>query len=355
VLSVPDTSGRYYLMPMLDAWTNVFASPGSRTTGNGKGAFAIVGPKWSGSLPGGLTRIDAPTNTVWIVGRTQTNGKQDYDAVHAIQDQYTLTPLSAWGKPYRAPDNVAVDPNVDSKTPIVQQVAQMDAATFFRKVNALMVGDPPAAADAAALAQFAPFGIGPGKPIDAQGHDPVLDAGLKLGQSRVVTEAKKSVGRKARGWDILPENTGRYGTDYLYRAIVAFVGIGANLPDDAVYPRATTDSSGQPLTGANKYEMHFTKDSMPPVNAFWSLTMYNAKQGFVDNPINRYAIGDRDDLSFADDGSLTLYVQHDSPGKEKEANWLPAPPDSFNLFLRLYWPSQTIGENGWTPPAVQRA
>jgi hypothetical protein len=132
------------------------------------------------------------------------------------------------------------------------------------------------------------------------------------------------------------------------------VGLGANLPDDAVYPHALNDSSGQPLTGANKYVMHFTKEALPPVKAFWSLTMYNAKQGFVDNPLNRYAIGDRDALTFGEDGSLTLYIQHDSPGKDKEPNWLPAPTDSFNLFLRLYWPSQAIGGDGWKPPGVER-
>ena len=144
VLSVPDTKGRYYLMPMLDAWTNVFASPGSRTTGTGKGDFAIVGPGFKGKLPAGLKKIESPTNLVWFIGRTQTNGKADYEAVHAIQKEYKLTPLSAWGKPYTPPTNVPVDPQI-SKAPPVEPVKKMSAPAFFARLNALMKENPPAA------------------------------------------------------------------------------------------------------------------------------------------------------------------------------------------------------------------
>ena len=289
VLSVPDMGNRYYLMPMLDAWTNVFSSPGTRTTGNSKKDFAIVGPGWSKPVPDGLTQIKAPTNIVWIIGRTQTNGKKDFDAVHAVQHQYLLTPLSSWGKQYHAPTDVPVDKNAETKTAPVDQVAQMDAATFFGRLNALMVSNPPSAADAPALARFAPFGIGPGKALDPKGLDPVLEAGLKLGRTRLTEEAKKPKGTSVNGWDILSGDIGRYGADYTLRAVVALVGLGANLPDDAVYPHATKDSSGKPLTGANTYTVHFAKGALPPVKAFWSLTMYNAKQFFVDNPINRFA------------------------------------------------------------------
>jgi hypothetical protein len=192
VLSVPDTHGRYYLMPMLDAWTNVFASPGKRTTGTGKGNFAITGPGWTGSLPVGVKEIKSPTDMVWVIGRTQANGKADFPAVNAIQAQYKLTPLSEWGKPYT------------------------------------------------------------------------------------------------------------------------------------------------------------------PVNAFWSITMYNAKQSFVANPLNRFAIGDRDKLKFNPDGSLDIYLQHDSPGKDKESNWLPADAGSFNVALRMYWPKESALSGAWTPPPIKK-
>jgi hypothetical protein len=357
VLSLPEMDNRYYLMQMLDAWTNVFASPGTRTTGSSKCDFAIVGPSSKGTLPENVKVIKAPTSMVWVVGRTQTNGKEDYAAVNAIQDQYKLTPLSAWGKTYTPPGNSPVDPAVDMKTPPVEQVIHMDANTFFSRLNALMKGNPPAAADADALKRFAPLGIAPGKPFDLKDLDPAvaksLEEGVRTGLARIIAEAKKTHGKMLNGWEFMSD-VGRYGTNYSWRAVVALIGLGANLPEDAVYPRATKDAGGQPLTGANNYVIRFAKGQLPPVGAFWSITLYNSRQFFVTNPINRYAIGDRDKLKFDDDGSLTIYVQNESPGKDKESNWLPAPQDSFNLFMRLYWPKKEIIEGAWKPPEVKR-
>jgi hypothetical protein len=357
VLDVPDMADRYYLMPMLDAWTNVFASPGTRTTGNGSGSFAIVGPKWSGTLPPGLKPIKAPTNTVWIIGRTRANGKEDIAAVNAIQDRYTLTPLSVWAKQPRAPrdaGDTSADPLIDTKTPPVEQVAKMDAAAFFSRLNALMIANPPTVDDGPDLARFEALGIGPGKALDIKGLDPVLDAGMKLAQARLTAEAAKPHGIRVNGWETPPASMGRYGQDYLWRAVVAVVGLGANVPEDAIYPRATTDVSNEPLNGRNKYVVRFAEGALPPVKAFWSVTMYNAKQAFVDNPIGRFVVSDHDSLSFGDDGSLTLYVQHESPGRDRESNWLPAPADSFNLVLRLYWPTRAILDGEWRPPAIER-
>jgi len=356
ILSVPDTKGRYYLMPMLDAWTNVFASPGSRTTGTGKGDFAIVGPGFKGKLPAGLKKIESPTNLVWIIGRTQTNGKADYEAVHAIQKEYKLTPLSAWGKPYTPPAKVPVDPKV-SKEPPVKQVEKMDAQTFFGRLNALMQANPPAAADAEAMKKFAAIGIALGKKFSLEGLDPAvktaLEKGVKDAYQEILAEAKKASGKVVNGW-LISYDLGSYGTNYPQRAAIAWVGLGANLPEDAIYPMTRVDGDGKPLTGKNKYVMHFTKDQIPPVKAFWSLTLYNDKQFFVENPLNRYAIGDRNKLKFNPDGSLDLYIQHESPGKDKESNWLPAPKDSFNLILRLYWPKKSVLEGTWGPPPVKR-
>jgi hypothetical protein len=357
VLSVPDVDKRYYLMPLLDAWTNVFASPGTRTTGNRKGDFSVVGPDWKGKLPVGVHEIKSPTNMVWLIGRTQTDGKQDYANVHAIQDQYLLTPLSAWGKLYTPPANVPVEAEIDVKTPPVDQVARMDAATFFPRLNALMKDNPPAAADKNALKRFAAIGVEPGKLFDLASQDPAFARGLaqavSTAQAKIVAEAGKPHGKIVNGWQVM-KNTGSYGTDYLWRAVVALVGLGANLPEDAVYPHATADAAGQPLTGAHRYVVRFPNGQLPPVGAFWSLTMYNARQAFAQNPLNRYAIGDRDNLRFNDDGSLTIFIQHDSPGKEKESNWLPAPADSFNVLMRLYWPKREALDGAWKMPLIEQ-
>ncbi|HKQ76770.1 MAG TPA: DUF1254 domain-containing protein [Blastocatellia bacterium] len=357
ILSLPDVGKRYYLMEMLDAWTNVFASPGSRTTGNGRGDFAIVGPQWKGKLPAGVKEIKSTTNMVWLLGRTQTNGKEDYAAVRAIQDQYKLIPLSAWGNDYTPPDNAPVAAGIDVKTPPVEQVAKMDAATFFARLNNLMKDNPPADVDASAVSSFAAIGVAPGTSFDLRSLDRAIarsvEGSVKTAQSKIAAEAGKPHGKKVNDWDVMT-NLGRYGTDYLFRSIVALVGLGANLPEDAIYPRATEDTEGQPLNGANRYAVHFPKGQLPPVNAFWSLTMYNSKQFFAQNPINRYAIGDRDKLKFNDDGSLTIYIQHESPGEDKESNWLPAPKDSFNVFMRLYWPKKEIVDGVWKMPGVER-
>jgi hypothetical protein len=357
VLSVPETGKRYYLIQMLDAWTNVFASPGTRTTGHGKCDFVIVGPTSRGTLSGNLKVIKSPTSMAWIIGRTQTNGKEDYATVHAVQDQYKLTPLSAWGKAYTPPYNWPIDASVDMNTPPVDQVAMMDANTFFARLNTLMKDNPPQAVDVDVLKRFAPLGIGPGRPFRLKDLDPdvasSMESAVRRGLAKIITESKKPHGVVINGWEFM-NNVGRYGADYLWRATVALTSLGANLPEDAVYPRATKDADGQPLTGMNEYAIHFAKGQLPPVGAFWSITMYNAKQFFVSNPINRYAIGDRDRLNFGDDGSLTLYIQSDSPGQENESNWLPAPEGSFNLFMRLYWPKRQVLEGAWTPPEIER-
>jgi hypothetical protein len=357
ILSLPAVGRRYYLMSMLDAWTNVFAAPGTRTTGNGKQDIAIVGPHWTGKLPAGVKEIKSPTSMVWVTGRTQTYSKNDNMAVHAIQDQYKVTPLSAWGKTYAPPLSVPVEPGINTKTPLKAQVARMDAATFFGRLNALMQDNPPAAVDAPVMARFAAIGVAPGKSFDLKSMHPAVAKGLeqsiRAGQAQIVTNTKRPRGTKVNGWELFT-NTGSYRSDYLARAIMALIGLGANLPEDAVFPRATVDADGQSLTGAHRYVIRFPKGEQPPVNAFWSLTMYDAKQAFVQNPIKRYAIGDRDKLKLNPDGSLILYIQHDSPGRDKESNWLPAPKGPFNVFMRLYWPKKAVVDGTWKIPPVER-
>lgn len=356
VLSLPDTGKRYYLMPMLDGWTEVFASPGTRTTGNRGGNFAIVGPDYKGELPPGVTEIRAPTAMVWILGRTGTYGKGDYAAVAKLQDQYRLTPLSAWGE-HAAIEPPAPTPAVDTTTPPVVQVDNMSAEQFFTRFAALLPNNPLTPDDAPMRAKLRELELTPGEPFRLAALGQAQELGVKEGVrdalAKIIAAATAPAGDLVGGWKLY-RDLGKYGTDYTRRAMVAHFGLGANLPADAIYAAARTDADGQPLTGEHRYVLHFDKGQTPPVGGFWSLTMYDDQQFFVDNPLGRYAIGDRDRLRFNKDGSLDLYVQRESPGKGKESNWLPAPAGPFNLMLRLYWPEEPVLKGEWTPPPATR-
>lgn len=360
VLSLPDEKGRYFLMPMLSGWTDVFEVPGKRTTGTEAQKYAITGPGWKGDLPEGVKELKSPTNMVWILGRTYCTGTpDDYKAVHALQDKYSLVPLSAYGKPYTPPKG-KVDPEVDMKTPVRDQVHRLDAANYFKTLATLMKDNPPAKADAPMVEKLAKLGIVPGKDFDISKLDPAAAKALqgvpKVAQEKILGHFKNA-GVNKDGW-LYTTNAGTYGTSYLQRAFITAIGLGANRPQDAVYPTSEVDGDGKPYDGANKYVMHFPKGQTPPAKGFWSLTMYNAEYFFVDNPLNRYSLSPRNELKYNDDGSLDLYIQKDSPGKEKESNWLPAPSGKFVLMMRLYWPQETapsIIDGSWAPPAVKIA
>jgi hypothetical protein len=357
ILHVPDTQGRFYVMEILDAWTNVFADPGKRTTGTGEHAFALLGPGWKGTLPQGVTPIQSPTTNVWIVGRTQTNGTSDYAAVNAIQDQYTLTPLSAWGTNYTPPTNPAVNPSIDMTTAPVKQVTQMSATTFFQILAQQMKTNPPAPQDTAAVENLARFGIVPGQDFDPSRLDPATASALAMGSKLALAKIYANglrLGVKVNGWKVITQGIGAYGTDYLTRATIAMTGPAANLPDDAIYPTASEDGDHLPLSGEHQYVIHFDPGQTPPANAFWSITLYNQQSFLVANPINRYALHNWDPLTYNADGSLDLYLQNQSPGADKEANWLPTPEGIFNLTLRLYWPKPEALNGSWQPPAIKR-
>ncbi len=359
IVSIPDEDGRYFLMPMLSGWTDVFQVPGKRTTGTNAQKYAITGPGWNGDLPGGVTQYKSPTSMLWIICRTYCTGTpEDYKAVHAIQDQYSVVPLSAYGKSYTPPKG-EVDRKIDMKTAVRDQVNALSADEYFNLLAKLMKDNPPAAADAPMVAKMARLGIVPGRSFDITKLDPAAAATLKgvpkaaFGQ---IMAHFKSAGTTVNGWQVMTENVGVYGTDYLQRAFVTAIGLGANRPQDAVYPTSAADADGTPYNGANKYVMHFDKGQTPPADGFWSITMYNADYFFVDNPLNKYTVSPRNNLKQNADGSLDLYVQNESPGKDKEANWLPAPKDKFILMMRLYWPKETppsIINGSWKPPAVK--
>jgi uncharacterized protein (TIGR03000 family) len=359
VLSLPDEEDRYYLMPMLDGWTDVFQVPGKRTTGTKAQTYAITGPGWKGKLPEDLEEYKSPTNMVWILGRTYCTGTPaDYKAVHAIQDKYKLVPLSAYGKDYTPPEG-KVDPDIDMKTPVRKQVHDMDSAVYFNLLAKLLKDNPPAKADAPMVEKMAKIGLAPGKDFDLGKLDPAVAKALqgvpKAGLEKIAAQFK-TVGKKVNGWEIF-QKTGLYGTDYSTRALVTMVGLGANRPQDAIYPTSEADATGKQYSGANKYVMHFAKGKLPPVNGFWSLTMYDGDFFFVKNPLNRYTLSQRNKLSVNKDGSVDLYIQSENPGKDKEANWLPAPGGKFNLMLRLYWPKEkdpSIMDGTWKPPGVKR-
>jgi hypothetical protein len=333
VVAAPDTQGRYYMLPMLDMWSDVFACPGKRTTGTGAGRFAIVPLGWQGKLPEGVQRIDAPTPYVWIIGRTQTNGPKDYAAVHQVQAGYTITPLSQLGKAPH-PVTAMIDPTMDMKTPPMVQVESMPAGKYFVYAAELLKVNPRHAADQPMVARMRQIGMESGKSFDLGKADPAVMRALERAARDALKAMRAKIPTLARvvnGWQMNTDTMGVYGNYYLKRAIVALVGLGANLPEDAVYPLNMGDADGKPLIGANQYVLHFAQNEIPPAQAFWSVTLYD-EHGFpTANDLKRNAIGDRDALKFNADGSVDLYIQHASPGAEKESNWLPAPAGDFNL------------------------
>ncbi len=358
IVSAADTQDRYYLLPMLDMWSDVFAVPGKRTSGTQAANFAIVPPGWQGDLPKNVERIAAPTPYVWLIGRTQTNGPQDYAAVHKVQDGYKITPLAAW--PGTAePATVEIDPAVDMKTPPLVQINTMPADKYFAYGAELLKVNPPHITDWSSIARFKRIGLVPGETFDASALAPDIRAALSAGTAsglKLMQNKLPTLARVVNGWQMNTDTMGVYGNYYLKRAIVAMVGLGANQPEDAIYPLLVHDSDGTPLSGDQKYVLHFEKSELPPAGAFWSVTMYDAEGFQVANSINRFAIGDRDALKYNADGSLDLYIQSESPGADKESNWLPAPKSGrLGVTMRLYAPQPQALDGRWTPPAVRKS
>jgi hypothetical protein len=357
VVSAPDTHGRYYLLPMLDMWSDVFASPGWRTTGTKADNFLVTPPGWSGTVPDGFTRIPAPTPYVWVIGRTKTDGPADYAAVHEIQAGYKVTALSRWGKTPQ-PVTVKIDPSVNMKTPPKIQVDTMPGDKYFTYAAELLNLQPPHITDEPIIARMKRIGIEPGKSFDFASLDPAVKEALMS----VPEEAQQlmkwkmaTLARVVNGWSMNTDTMGVYGNYYLKRAIVTQIGLGANLPEDAIYPLNLFDDTGKPLDGANKYTIHFEKGATPPVNAFWSITLYDSEGFQVANVLNRFAVSSYMPFKTNPDGSLDLYFQNESPGKDKEANWLPAPKGAFNLCMRLYAPKSEALTGKWNPPPVMKA
>jgi len=363
VLTLPDAHDRYYLFPMLDGWTDVFQVPGKRTTGTGAQTYAITGPGWKGKLPAGVKEYKSPTAMVWLLGRIYCTGTpEDYAAVHKLQDDVSIVPLSAYGKPYTPPAG-KVDPSVDMKTAVRDQVNALGADEYFNLLAKLMKDNPPAAADKPMLEKMAKLGIVPGQSFDSSKLGPAakeaFDMVPEIANKKIMLWMKEGIlagdMRLENGWAFTTK-TGLYGVNYIQRALITAIGLGANRPQDAVYPTSEGPSLVSSYTGEKKYVMHFDKGQLPPAQGFWSLTMYDKDYFFVQNPINRQSISARQDLKPNADGSVDLYIQNENPGADKESNWLPAPKDKFILMLRLYWPKETppsILDGTWKIPPVR--
>ncbi|BAO45088.1 DUF1254 domain-containing protein [Thiolapillus brandeum] len=354
ILSVPEIKDRFYMLPMYDMWTDTFAVIGTYANGTEPGEYALCTPEWTGKLPDGVRRINVTTPVFWIIGRTQTNGPADYAYIRKIQDGFKLAPLSHYGKDYEAP--FKKDPNVDDKTAPLLQVQNMDTRTFFNTAMALMKKHPPHDTDQVMVDRMARIGlVADGFEYDKL-PEPVRKA-LEKANAQSHEVMKKYVprlGYNANGWQMVTKSIGVYGNDYMQRATTALIGLGANPYDQAIYPLNISDKNGKPPVGEKKYVMHFAREDIPPVDAFWSITMYDAEGFPVANGINRFAIGDRDDLTFNKDGSLDIYIQHESPGKDKESNWLPSPASGdMGITMRLYAPKQRVLDGDWAPPYLQ--
>jgi hypothetical protein len=361
VVSVPDMKGRYDVLSLLSGWTEVFEAPGSRTTGTKAQKFAITGPGWKGKLPAGVKELKSPTALVWLLGRISSSGtRPDLGQVRALQDRIAVYPLSASGKKYLAPAG-RPDPGVDGKTPVRDQVHGMDAVAYFKLLASLLRTNPPAAADTEAVAALGKIGLVPGQDYDGGTLDSTalraLAGAPRAAQAKIMGQGARS-GPAVSGWDVRAGGVGVYGTDFLQRAFMAAVGLGADRTQDSVSSVAEVDAEGKPFDGSRKYVLHFPRGQRPPAKAFWSLTMYDGHWLLSPNKLNRFTRTSRDRFHANKDGSVDLFIQRDAPGKAREANWLPAPPGKFKLMLRLYWPQEkppSVLDGSWKPPAVTPA
>lgn len=362
IFSHPDIGERFYLFEMTDLWMIDFDAPGTRTAGGAAANYLLTGPGWKGQVPNGMKHIPVNTTYMVILGRIYANGSdEDYKKVNELQSRLKFTPLSSWEKKYdyKAP---SINPNPGfSMTAKPQEVIdEMDISVYFNLMSKLMGSvAPPPAEDGPILSRMAKIGLIPGQPFDISKFPPEIEAAIKkagkVGMT-LINKNQKNMGTVENGWTV-SKGLGIYGTDYLKRATVAAFGWPANREKDAVYSYTFEDQSGNQLTGTNKYILTFGKGQVPPVNGFWSITMYEIDNGwwFVPNPLNKFTVSERNELKYKSDGSLTLYFQNENPGIDKESNWLPAPKGDFLLMLRMYWPKEndpSILNNTWQPPAV---
>lgn len=339
LLDLPAIEDRYHTFQIMDAWTNSFAYLGTRTSGGRAGTWALTPPGWEGELPGDVEQIEVPTQRAFLLGRVFVEDDEDVAAVTALTRQVQLRPLD--------PDQPAPPP---LDPPAGPPAAAGRDTTFFDELgDALAIDAPTTDHQRSLLAALSAIGIGPGLHPAGGEHDDTLRAGLEAATERL--RAGAAEGEAPGGWRVHTE-LGTYGDDLEKRAVIARLGWGANVDEEAVYPTAAVDAEGRPLTGERTYRLRFPADELPPVDAFWSLTLYGPDRFFVDHPTRRYAVRHPGDLEFEADGSLELAIGTERPADVPEANWLPAPAGPFSLMLRLYLPDASVTAGEWRPPPL---
>lgn len=360
VITVPPIeAGRYFSVQLIDWYTFNFGYVGSRTTGNGGGNYLIVGPSWNGDMPGGIDRVfRCETEFSFAIIRTQLFQPADIEQVKQIQSGYRLRPLSAFqNRPAPAAAPAIAWPKIDKNSAAADPFAYLSfLLQFCPPVGTAKVEQP-------LRERLAKIGIEAGRPFSVEkltdGRKAALEAGMKSGMEKIKRQVE-AFGREVNGWRVTTGGIGDrsvYDGNWAFRAAVAMAGIYANDPEEAVYPLLAKDSEGRkPDCGTSRYSLTFPAGQLPPVDAFWSVTMYDAKtQLLIENPINRYLINAPmlPGLKKNDDGSLTIRIQKDSPGKELESNWLPAPNGPIYVAMRLYRPKKEVLTDSWQPPALK--
>ncbi len=361
VLRLPPNPDHYEVFSLLDAWTDVYAAPGTRSHGGAGGTYLLAGPRWEGAAPAGMTLLRAGTRMAWLIGRTQVKDAADLPRVHALQDGVSLERLGAApvAEPSTAPSAPAADTTADKPLAKgdapVERLRRMPTGEYFQRLATLMADNPPRDADRPMLMKLERLGLAPGKPPAWNALD---RASVALGRWLADFQVKRELARPrdlVQGWQTPPDLLGRYGTAYNIRAVVALVGLGANLPEDAIYPSARVDAEGKALDGAHRYRIRFAPGQWPPARAFWSVTAYGADDFLLDVPQGRHSVGSRDPLVANADGSIDLLVQAEPPPPGLRANWLPVRAgERFTLTARLYWPQVEALQGRWRMPAVER-
>jgi hypothetical protein len=352
IVSVPDAGDRYYLLPMFDMWSDLFASPGTRTSGNWPAHFGVVARGFEGKLPPGVRRLEAPTPYAWIAGRTQCESERKFAYANAFQKRLLLTPLSQWGRaPGRAPARGAP---VD-QVPARERVDAMCAPEFFAGAAELVKLHPAHAHDQDMLLRMERVGFVAGESFDVDALPRAVADCLHSARAEAQLELHRraqALGHRSKGWLVATEAHGACGTDFLRRAAMTRIALGAPASEDVVPATARVDGSGRVLRGTNGYLLRFERHELPPVRGFWSLTLYDEHGRPVPNELDRHSLCDG--LERGEDGSLELTIQQSPPRKAPVSNWLPSPPARFTLCLRLYWPQTEVLDGTWTPPPVRR-
>jgi len=357
VLSMPAVEkGRYYTAQINDLFTFITGYIGSRVTGNGAGDYLIVGPNWKGETPPGIKGvIRSETELSFVFYRTQLFDAGDIENVKKVQAGFKVQPLSSFlGKPAPPPA-----PKIDFLKPISGE-EQKTSLDFFKELNFVLQFCPTHPSEKDLMARFAKLNIGAGQTFDADALSPEIQKAMEDGRADAWHELDELAKRGAKGEITGADLVGSreyLKNNYLYRSRATISGIWGNAKEEAQYPIYMIDSTGERLDGKNHYTLHFAPGKLPPVNAFWSMTMYNLPARLLTaNPINRYLINSPmlPDLKKDADGGLTVYVQHDSPGKDKESNWIPAPEGPFLMVMRLYWPKPEVLDGTWKQPPLER-